>query len=259
MGPDRRAVTTLHQNYWSKVNHFAISKEASIDRVVAELIGAGRAYNAVEWLGQHLAQAPRGDVIVRALRAALKDKATSAPGNAVMFSHYLGLLLDRIEADSSVSEDEAVTLEWSYFQVLRYSPRPPRALQRALARDPDFFAMLIKAVWLPDDGTPRPDNSQGSQEMVEQAYNVLHDWPPVPGSDDGGEIDGAVLEVWRARKLCAEAGRSEIGDQKIGEILAASQRKPDEPWPPEPVRQIVEMVRSRPLERGLEHFHNESR
>lgn len=245
---------SLHRDYWSKVNHWATPKEAPIDRVVMELISAGRAYDAVELLGQHVARAPAGDLIVRALHAALKDATISAPSNAAMFSHHLGLLLDRIEADPSVDEDEVVALEWSYFQVLRYSPRPPRALQRALARNPDFFALLVKTVWLPDDGTPRPDDPQGTQAMVAQAYNVLDDWTRVPGSDDNGEIDGAALEAWvkRARKLCAEAGRSEIGDRKIGEILAASQRKADEPWPPEPVRQIVEMVRSRPLERGLE-------
>jgi hypothetical protein len=138
---------SLHRDYWSRVNHWAIPKEANIERVVTELIDAGRAYHAVERLGQHLAQAPAADLIVRALHAALKDAATSAPGNAVMFSHHLGLLLDRIEADPSVSEDEVVALEWSYFQVLRYSPRPPRALQRALARNADFFALLVKTVW----------------------------------------------------------------------------------------------------------------
>jgi hypothetical protein len=231
-----------------------IPGEAPIDRVVLELISAGRAYDAVERLGQNLARAPAGDLIARALHAAVKDAATSAPTNAVMFSHYLGQLLDRIEADASLSDDEVAGLEWSYFQVLRYSPRPPRALQRALARNADFFALVVKTVWLPDDGTQRPDDPPGTPVMVEQATNVLDDWTRVPGSDDNGKIDGAALEGWvkRARKLCADAGRSEIGDQQIGEILAASQRTPDEPWPPEPVRQIVEMVRSRSLERGLE-------
>ena len=83
---------------------------------------------------------------------------------------------------------------------------------------------------------------------------MLHDWAHVPGSDDQGTIDSAVLEDWvkRARKLLAAAGRGEIGDSKIGEILSAAKREPDQPWPPVPVREIIELTRSRTLERGLE-------
>jgi len=63
-----------------------------------------------------------------------------------------------------------------------------------------------------------------------------------------------VLEDWvkRARKLLAEAGRGEIGDSKIGEILSAAKRAPDQPWPPVPVREIIELTRSHTLENGLE-------
>jgi hypothetical protein len=50
-------------------------------------------------------------------------------------------------------------------------------------------------------------------------------------------IDSEALEDWvkRARRLLAEAGRGEIGGSKIGEILAAAKREPDQPWPPLPV------------------------
>ncbi|MGA7325883.1 MAG: alpha/beta hydrolase [Rhodomicrobium sp.] len=59
--------------------------------------------------------------------------------------------------------------------------------------------------------------------------------------------DAASLEDWvkRARKLLADAGRGDIGDQKIGEILAAAVRRPGEAWPPEPIRDVIEMTRSR--------------
>jgi hypothetical protein len=66
--------------------------------------------------------------------------------------------------------------------------------------------------------------------------------------------DPLALEDWvkRARKLLAEAGRGEIGDSKIGEILSAAIPEPDRPWPPKPVRELIELARSRPLEQGFE-------
>ena len=41
-------------------------------------------------------------------------------------------------------------------------------------------------------------------------------------------------------------GRGEIGNSKIGEILSAAKPVPGRPWPPELVREIIEMVRTRP-------------
>ena len=93
-----------------------------------------------------------------------------------------------------------------------------------------------------------------AQNLASQAFQVLHDRAYVPGADDQGVIDPVALEDWvkRTRKLLAEAGRGEIGDIKIGEILSAAIREPDEPWPPKPVREIIELARSRALERGFE-------
>ncbi len=76
----------------------------------------------------------------------------------------------------------------------------------------------------------------------------------VPGSDESGAIDSAMLESWvnEARRLCAEAGQLEIGDHRIGQILSAARRFPGEAWPPEAVRDVIERCRSRELERGFE-------
>lgn len=249
---------TLDRAYWTTLQVYAIPNGSDLDQVAMKLIEVGRSRDAVSWLGHHLAEGPSGGLLVRALRSAVNSEAPSDSNDAVMFSYFLGMILDRLEADPAISEDEVVQLEWIYFQALRYSQRPARTLHRALARNPDFFVDLIKIVFLPakDSGVKDPpvEDQERASALAVQAYDVMHDWARVPGSDDTGLIDGAALEAWvkRARKLCADAGRSEIGDQKIGEILSASIRQPDEPWPPEPVREVIEMTRSRALEQGLE-------
>ncbi len=47
----------------------------------------------------------------------------------------------------------------------------------------------------------------------------------IPGTAADGSIDGAKLEAWvkEARKLAHAVGRGAIADQKIGEMLSASQ------------------------------------
>ncbi len=246
----------LDRVYWSSLSPFAIPGGSDQERVAAKMIEVGRAHEILGWLAHHLAHGPSGALLVRTLRAA----ATEPMGkrDATMFSYYAGLIFNRLEADPAVSEDEIVQLEWIYFQALCHSQRAPKTLHRALARDPKFFADLIKAIFLPakdsDVVEPPIEDMEQARKLASQAYDVLHDWATVPGSDDSGVINGVALETWikQARKLCSDAARGEVGDVRIGEILSASLRQPDEPWPPEPVREVIEMVRSKAVERGLE-------
>ena len=248
---------SLEQAYWQTMPPpYQAPTDTDFGWVVTKLVDAGRSRDAMGWLGHNLNQNPPSDILIRVLHAAA---ATEGKGgnDTTMFSYYLGLILDHLEKDSSVAEKDLVQLEWIYFQALRYSQRPPRMLNRAIARNPEFFAQLISMIYSPDKASgvvePEIENREQAERIATQAYNVMHDWSRVPGADDSGEIDASELEAWvkTARKLCSDAGRGEIGDQKIGEILAAAVREPDQAWPPEPVREVIETARSRHLEQGI--------
>ena len=248
---------TLAEAYWKTVDIYRIPGDTDPAQVAERLCAAGRGYDAIGWLAQNIAARPPGPLLVKTLYQAAKSTG-SVIGNVAMADYGLGIILNYLETAADVSEQEIAVLEWAYFQVLRYSQRPVRTLHRALARDPDLFVLLLKHIFLPakDSGVeePEPSDIDGARKLAEQAYIVLHDWALVPGADDQGVIDLVALEDWvkRARKLLAEAGRGEIGDSKIGEILSAAKPAPGRPWPPEPVREIIEMVRSRALEQGFE-------
>ena len=248
----------LTKAYWLTLSVYGIPGSADPSYVVDHLLAVGRSREAVRWLGHNIKVKPEGALLIRTLHAAANSDQHTNGNDATMFSHFVGIILDYLETIPDVSEQEIVSLEWSYFQILRYSQRPPRTLHRALARDPDFFIYLLKLIFLPekDSGVvePAPENLESAQKLASQAYNVLHDWAHVPGSDNQGDIDPVALESWikRARKSLAESGRGEIGDIKIGEILSAAKRDPNQPWPPKPVCEIIEIARSRSLERGFE-------
>ncbi|MFM0485051.1 hypothetical protein PQQ81_31325 [Paraburkholderia strydomiana] len=247
---------TLNRAYWRVLTTYWIPGEADAGYVVDHLLEVGRAIDAVSWLGHHIKRKPDSQLLIRVLRAAAAGPALER--DATMFSHYVGLMLDYLGSDASVSEQDIVGLEWTYFQVLCYSPRSVKSLHRALARDPEFFVHLIKLIYLPEEDSgivePEPADIDKAEDLAGQAYDVIHHWAYVPGADDEGQIDGNSLELWvkHARKLLSDAGRTNIGESKIGEILAAAQRKPDQLWPPEPVRELIELVRSRAMERGFE-------
>jgi transcriptional regulator with XRE-family HTH domain len=244
--------------YWRALPTYSIPREADVSYVVDRLLQQDRAIDAVGWLGHHIQLKPDGSLLVSVLHAAVKASQPLEGNAATMFSYHVGIILDYLEAAPSVNERDIVGLEWIYFQPLRYSQRSTRTLQRALARDPEFFVYLIKLIYLPEEDSgvfePELTDVEKARDLAGQAYDVMHAWVHVPGADDQGGIDRDALESWvkQARKLLSEAGRSAIGDSKIGEILSAAKRDPDHPWPPEQVRDVIELFRSRSMENGFE-------
>lgn len=248
----------LAKAYWRDIPLHQIPGDADPVYVAERMSAVGRSYDAVAWLGLHISTNPPGPLLVQTLRTAANSTACKNGHDADMMSHWLGVILNYLESATDVTEKEVVEIEWIYFQALRHSQRPTRTLHRALSRDPELFASLLKLIYMPaeDSGVeePAPEDMENARKLAAQAYDVLHDWALVPGTDDQGHIDQIALEEWvkKARKLLVEAGRGEIGDSEIGTILSAAPVEPGQPWPPKPVREVIDAVRSRALERGFE-------
>jgi len=249
------------QEYWKRAPLFALSRDTAADNVefaIRKLLKLGHGRTVIFFAGQHLKIGIGADLLDQALVATAKDESPIDPGNeAVMFAHYVGEILDALEANGSLPHKRLVELEWMYFPVLRNAQRRTGQLYAALSSDPEFFFELLKLVYRasPESGIVEPESAdvERAKSMASQAWRVLHDWRRVPGSNEHGEIDSAALESWvkRARVLCAGTGRAEIGDQCIGNIMAAAPVRDEEVWPPVPVREVIELVRSKHLQIGF--------
>jgi DNA-binding XRE family transcriptional regulator len=245
----------LEDRYWGAVAVFPIPFNVDLDQLVTRLIDRGRVVELMPWLHNHLNDKPPVEIVLRVLHAVAK--ADRSGSDHTMFGYYLGHLLDYLEKSGEVSESNLVQLEWVFFQTLRYSERPATTMERALAAHPEFFVQLIKLVYSPKEGSgieePEPADWEQAKRAATQAWNILHDWSRVPGSDEGGVIDAAALEAWvnAVRKDLKDSGREDIGDYRIGEVLAAAKAIEGEPWPPAAVRAIVDTVRSKRMEEGI--------
>jgi transcriptional regulator with XRE-family HTH domain len=250
----------LDHAYWRRLGVRAIRPSEDPRFVCSKLLAVGRGRVALAWIASHDDMPVATDVILEVLRDSsiidpqIKDPD---PNEATMVSYYLGCVFNRLDQDELVSESEIVALEWRYYQALKHSERPARNLHKALAREPVFFVTLLKALYGPGEGSEteeQPIDSEAAQAVASQAYDVLSDWRYVPGSDDTGVIDSVALQVWvkEVRRLAGEVNRGDIAEQKIGEILSAARFAKGEPWPPEPVRELIESDRSPHLEEGFE-------
>lgn len=244
--------------YWSKLEIFQINVPAtSRPRVVERLLQAQRAWPTVQFAGQYATDIPSG-LLVRVLIEALSDQPKkAAEGNeGTMFEHYVTLIFDKLDHDGSVTGDQIARLEWSYLKPLEYSNRTPTALLKLLATSPDFFVQVLSTAYRGESEKGLDENDEDyevKKSMAAQAWSLLHNWTHVPGLVDG-KIDGAALEAWvrEARILCAKADRAAIGDQVIGQVLAHALADDDGTWPCLPVRELIEITRSKDLEAGIQ-------
>ncbi len=255
-----KAGQEIEDHYWKRVNVIWIDGDAEdISFAVKKLLKSDRSFDAMHMAGHHLKDKHLpNDLLCQVLVEAAKVPSNDLKGNdTVMFEYNIEEIFKKLYQAIDLPKDEIARLEWVYLPILKRSRKRPLLLHKVLATDPKLFVEMLSAMFRPaeDSGieeAPSPDPER-SHAMASQAFDLFHTWHYMPGTNDDGSLDSAALEKWikDARMLCAQVGRSVIGDQKIGEILAHAPTDAEGVWPVPAVRDVIENVRSRELERGL--------
>ncbi len=241
--------------YWAGVSIFNIDGgPRALDWVVEQFIKYGRIYDAVELTDHNVDELP-ADLLVRVLDRAVGPQQASQR-DPVSFQPYVERLFLKLD-EADIDRNELARLESAYLNVLEHSERPPKTLHYLLSSKPEFFVEVLSAIYR---AKKKEDDSKAEEEEVTEnqaaiarhAYTLLSSWRKLPGTSAGG-IDAARLENWvkEARSLAAKAGRADIGDEKIGEMLSAAPKDADGTWPCAPVRDVIEIAGSKHLETGF--------
>jgi hypothetical protein len=237
--------------YWQRVG-WPVDAESALD-FAEHLLAHGRPWSAADVLALRLhggtSEVPR-ELIERTLTAAASAdvKERPRPGSA---EYELGRLLDELESQGS-SSAVLENLEWAFLEVLEHT-RAPRALFRALGTRPAYFVTLVEHVFKPRHAEARSDVTDNDKATARQSYSLLRLWRRPPGLRQDNSVDGHALSTWvhDARRLLAEIDRSAIGDECIGEMLSGCPPGTDDVWPAEPVRDLLELLKSEKLSEGL--------
>jgi len=249
--------TEIENAYW-KTQYIMVIRENLEDLIFAveKLIAADRAVHAIQLVGHSLSNKLPATLLVQLLKRAVTEPQISSSVDT-MFQYYVIEIFKRLDVSNEISDQQMAQLEWSYLPLFRFSDRQPRALQNALATDPAFFVQVLSALYKPspESGIAEepPEDMERARAVADQAHDLLMNWSRLPGTVDGGDVDGALLETWikEARQLAAAVGRREVADLSIGRILATTPRRGNELWPPLAVREVIEAFRSRDLEQGF--------
>jgi hypothetical protein len=248
----------VEQGYWSRINMPGVGNDrATVEFVVGNLLAVNRARDAAT-LAAYRGSGLPSEIVVRILTEAAREQLRDGTGSNdhSMFLFSVEELLQRLDKTDDVSEDQVARLEWTYLAMLEHSRRPPVVLHKTLSTNPEFFVQVLRSVYRPapdsDIQEEVADDNIQMRALARHAYGLLRSWHRVPG-ENGGVIDSAALQEWvkRARALCAEAGRGDIGDQQIGNVLASSPAEPDGVWPAKAVREVIERTPSQHLQTGV--------
>ncbi|MCW2292389.1 addiction module HigA family antidote [Pseudomonas sp. BIGb0408] len=242
--------------YWSSVTpEWGRRSLDETSEMIDCLLGARRpraAINAVhlDW------KVVTTDRLLRLLRDAISNSVE--PSDQFQLNgHDLSVAMTELSSREGVSPDELAQLEFFYLRALDHSEYGIPNLERQMAASPMFFAQLVAFLYRrSDDGVDPSEwgtNGENSQDLSTQAYHLLGRVRRIPGGDDNGQIDGDALLAWirEARGILQVNARADIGDHVIGELLAKSPADPDGLWPCGAVRQVLEVLASKAIAKGM--------
>lgn len=259
------ADSELETRYWKAFQPLGLGRDLSLlDEVADRLIQAGRHADVLHLIGMysHIEKdGPRPEavkLIVRALDGLLADQAPS-PGARALSTYDFQRLFAYLEAMREHLEPGVlVRLEWSYLPALGYEAKVP-ALSESLAADPAEFVGIVCTVYRArpknedeECAENNADEEQRDSDLAANAYHLLSAWDSPPGLVNG-VMDADVLRAWvdRAMELLEERGRTEVGLQQIGQVLAHTPPDADGTWPGVVVRDLLEDLQLEHIETGL--------
>ena len=246
--------------YWSRTPVLWMSEDSEdVAYAIHMLISAGRARHALPLAGRGEKVCLPTELLVELLREAAQQPVESEgdSNEETMFQYRVAETLQLLDERDDVDRSALVALEWKYLQLLENSRRPPKVLLRALSEDPSLFIEMLKVIYRPSEKSgfvdPDPEDPEHARAVATQAHRLLELWNRLPGTRDDATIDREALEAWikEARGLAKGAGREDVADDRIGKMLSASPMGADGVWPAEPVREMIDLFRSKPMTEGF--------
>ena len=171
---------------------------------------------------------------------------------------YISRALSELGSRTGVSADEMAQFEFRYAGALLYSEYGFPNLGRRIAESPLIFVQLLAFLYGRSDGGEDPPEwqIQNLEQRSRTAATVLHLLDQInllPGTRADGRLDTDALVNWvmEVRRLTAEHGRAEVGDERIGRLLSKAAAEDDGTWPCRPVCEVLQIVSTPEIRTGF--------
>jgi addiction module HigA family antidote len=247
----------IHAGYWKDVVPFlGRHTPAELTELIDRLLEARRPRTAF-----HVVHMDFKDIETSRLKRLLSDVATvnaEPAGHIKLDRYYISKALDSLDGRAGVTRDEMAQLEFLYIEVLDHSEHGIPNLESQIAQSPAVFVQAVALAFKRNDKREDPpewriENPEQRAAVALAAYHLLDQIKKIPGTDEIGKIDAGALANWltEVRFLCCEYARADIGDHRLGQLLAKAPEGEKGIWPCEAVCEAMEGIASPEIGEGF--------
>ena len=247
----------VRKRYWKEVDpQWNRHSESELIEIIDRLLKAKRPRAAF-----HTVQLDWRQVETSRLKSLLLAVATvddEPPSRYALDAYRVSEALNSLNKRTGVSRAEMAYLEFLFIEALDRSEYGIPNLERQIADSPALFVQVLALLYKrKDDGQDPPEWRIADQErrdsLASAAYSLLNRIGRIPGTGEDGKNNGEALLNWitEVRRLCAEHGRTEAGDEAIGQLLSKAPAEKDGRWPCLPVCEAMERIASQNIGIGF--------
>lgn len=221
--------------YWTRTNANPYDNDENIGHAVDRLIEYGRPVSAIRCLANKLDRTQPLDTerAVRALLAALNSSENISPASSVDI-YQVTELIKALQDDPHVKPDDLYMVECAYLPLLDgHNGVTPKCLEQRLAKKPDFFCKVIRAIYHSNkENISDSESTEEEKRIATSAYHLLSIWKTPPGSQEDGSFNSDALKAWldAVKTECEETGHIEMAMSRVGQVLIHAPPDPDGLW-----------------------------
>ena len=175
-----------------------------------------------------------------------------------LVAYYISTALKSLYGRTGVTRDEMAQFEFMFLWALDHGEHGIPNLERHIAENPMSFVQMLAFMFKRGDGEEDPpgwriEDPERRAGLASAAYHILRRIRHIPGTSADGEIHTEALCTWvdEVRRLCADYGRGEIGDQYIGQLLSGAPAEKDGVWPHPSICEAMERIASPQIGQGF--------
>ena len=247
----------IRNRYWKEVDpQWNRQSEAELIEIIDRLLAVKRpraAFCTVQLDWRHVETSR-----LKSLLYAVATVDNEPIGHYQFDAYQISEALNSLNERNGASPDEMAWLEFCFVEALERSKYGIPNLERQIAESPVLFVQVLALLYKRKDDRQDPPewriaDPERRDSLVSAAYRLLNRIGRIPGTGEDGKINGEVLLSWitEVRRLCTEHGRTEAGDEAIGQLLSKAPAEKDGRWPCFPVCEAMERIASQNIGIGF--------
>lgn len=218
--------------YWTRTFANPLYVETDIKFAVNKLLHYERPRAALRCMSSWMFRSK--DIDSEQCIAVLISSMDSKEDINVLVPYEVVKLIKYLQSEEEVNQEALAKIEWAYLPWLDYKlDARPRLLEWKLGTDANFFCQIIQSIYRSiNDNFKTVTIDENNRQSATNAWQLLHNWNTVPGTDMKGHFDSDSFQEWfeEVKKVCIDSGHYKVAMQQIGGVLINKLEDGDGLW-----------------------------